>query len=98
MVEDIAFTVGIMSLMHTLFGVPMDQILEQISVAEEVKDALQRRSGIYGEMLRLAEDIEHIEEAGLMLAPALKKLQLTSDELYAMQVAAFEWSDSISQH
>jgi EAL and modified HD-GYP domain-containing signal transduction protein len=97
-VEDIAFTVGIMSLMDALFGLPMHQILEQFSVAEEVKDALLRRSGIYGEMLRLAEHIEHIEEAGLMLAPALKKLQLTSEELYAMQVAAFEWSDNISQY
>jgi c-di-GMP phosphodiesterase len=97
-VEDIAFTVGIMSLMDALFGLPMHQILEQFSVAEEVKDALLHRSGIYGEMLRLAEHIEHIEEVGLMLAPALKKLQLTSEELYAMQVAAFEWSDNISQY
>lgn len=96
-IADIAFTVGIMSLMDALFGSPMEQILEQIVVAEEVREALLRRSGIYGEMLRLAEYIEHIEEAGSMLAPALRKLQLNNEELYAMQVAAFDWSESISR-
>ena len=83
--------------MDTLFGSPMDQILDQIAVVDEVKGALLRRSGVYGEMLRLGEYIEHIEEAGLMQLPALKELQLTSDELYAVQFAAFEWSDSISR-
>ena len=48
-------------------------------------------------MLQLAEYIERIEEAGPMLTPALKNLHLTSEELYAMQVAAFEWSDNISR-
>lgn len=66
-------------------------------MVDEVKEALLRRRGVYGEMLRLAEYIEHIEEAGLMQLPALKELQLTSDELYAVQFAAFEWSDSISR-
>ncbi|HCE10372.1 MAG TPA: EAL domain-containing protein [Oxalobacteraceae bacterium] len=96
-IADVAFTVGIMSLMDALFNSPMEKILEQITVPDEVKEALLYRSGTYGEMLRLAEYTEHLEEAGQMLPPALKRLQLTNDELYAMQVAAFEWSDSISR-
>jgi EAL and modified HD-GYP domain-containing signal transduction protein len=96
-VEDTAFTVGIMSLMDTLFSSPMEQILEHITVTEEVKDALLQRTGIYGEMLQLAEYIERIDDTGPMLPPALKKLHLTSEELYAMQVAAFEWSDNIAR-
>jgi EAL and modified HD-GYP domain-containing signal transduction protein len=94
---DIAFTVGIMSLMDTLFGMPMEKILLQISVADEVKDALLTRGGIYGDMLKLAECIEHIEEAGPQVMPLLGKLQLSSEDFYAIQLAAFEWTDSIAR-
>jgi EAL and modified HD-GYP domain-containing signal transduction protein len=94
---DIAFTVGIMSLMDTLFGLRMEKILEQISVADEVKDALLFRSGVYGDMLKLVECIEHIKEAGPQIVSLLKKLQLSSDEFYELQLNAFEWSDSISR-
>lgn len=93
-VADIAFTVGIMSLMDALFGSPMEKILEQITVPDEVKEALLYRSGTYGELLRLAE---YTEGSGQILPPALERLQLTSEELYAMQLAAYEWSDSISR-
>jgi len=34
---DVAFTVGMMSLMDALFGMPMDQVLKQIAVAEDVR-------------------------------------------------------------
>ena len=63
-VADIAFTVGIMSLMDTLFGTPMEKILQQIAVADSVSDALLQRKGLYGDMLKLAEYIERVEETG----------------------------------
>jgi EAL and modified HD-GYP domain-containing signal transduction protein len=93
---DIAFTVGIMSLMDTLFSLPMEKILEQLPVAAEVRVALLARQGLFGDMLKLAEYIERVEESGPLLMPVLKKLHLTSEDLYELQVAAFEWSDSIA--
>ena len=93
----IAFTVSILSLMDALFGMPMQDILKQLSVADEVRDSLLSRSGIYGDMLNLAECIEKIDTAGPQLAPLLKKLGLSTEELYALQLAAFEWSDTIAQ-
>lgn len=93
---DIAFTVGIMSLMDALFGLPMERILTELSVADEVRDALLSREGIYGDMLKLAESVEHLKEAGPQVSAILHKLNLSSEEFYALQVAAFEWSDSIS--
>ncbi len=92
---DTAFTVGIMSLMDTLFSMPMQVILEQIAVVEEVSDALLARRGFYGDLLKLAEYLERIEEAEPLLMPMLKKLQLSSDDLYELEVASFEWSDSV---
>lgn len=96
-VADTAFTVGIMSLMDTLFGLEMEKILDQISVVEEVSDALLYRRGFYGELLKLTEYIERIEEAGPLLPAALKQLNLTTEVLCELQVTAFEWCDSISR-
>jgi EAL and modified HD-GYP domain-containing signal transduction protein len=94
---DIAFTVGIMSLMDTLFGLPMEKILAQIKVADDVSKALLFRKGIFGDMLKLVEYIENVEEAGPLVVPLLKKLRLSSDQFYALQLTAFEWSDKVSR-
>lgn len=93
---DIAFTVGIVSLMDVLFGLPMTDILKMIAVHDEVRDALLLRKGVYGDMLRLAESIEHLDEDGAMLLPTLDKLHLSSEALFAMQLTAFEWTNKIS--
>lgn len=92
----IAFTVGIMSLLDALFGVPMEDILKRLSVADEVRDALLSRGGIYGDMLKLVESIDQIETNGPLVEPLLEKLHLSAEQLYELQVAAFEWSDVVS--
>lgn len=94
---DTAFTVGIMSLLDTLFSIPMEEILKQISMADAVSDALLHRSGRCGDLLRLAEHMERIEEAGSMLEQLLDKIGLSGDNLYALQLAAFEWSDRVAR-
>ncbi|GGI53162.1 EAL and HDOD domain-containing protein [Oxalicibacterium solurbis] len=93
---DIAFTVGIMSLMDTLFGQSMKEILEQVSVVDDVGDALLYRKGFYGDLLKLAEYIERIEQTGALLIPTLRKLGLSIEDLYELQLNAFEWSNHLS--
>ncbi len=97
-VADTAFTVGIMSLMDTLFSIPMEEILEQVSVVDAVADALLHRRGPYGDMLRLAEHMERIEEAGTMIDELIARLKLPSDDLRELQLAAFEWSDTVARN
>lgn len=94
---DIAFTVGIMSLMDALFASPMEKILEQIPVTDAVGDALLSRSGIYGDMLTLAEYIENLETPGPLLIQALQDLALSSDDLHEMQLIAYEWSEQVAR-
>ena len=91
---DMAFTVGIMSLMDTLFCVPMADLVEQIPVSDEVSAALLRRSGFFGELLRLAEAFEQMEEGDAML-PALGALAEGGDDLVELELAAFEWSGQV---
>ena len=94
-IADTAFTVGILSLLDALFGQPMEKILNQIVFGKDVRDALLYRTGFYGDLLRLAEYIEKPKEAGALLSPLLIKLGLSVEELYPLQLEAFEWSNSL---
>jgi EAL and modified HD-GYP domain-containing signal transduction protein len=93
-VADMAFTVGIMSLMDTLFCVPMADLVEQIPVSDEVSSALLKRGGFFGELLRLAESFEQMEEGSDPL-PALGQLADSGDDLVELEMAAFEWSGQV---
>jgi len=95
---DIAFTVGIMSLMDTLFGIPMTEILTQIPVGEDVSEALLNRGGFYGDLLKLAECIERIEDMEGQIVPTLRELAMSTDELVELEMAAFEWSDNVVRY
>ncbi|MYM88984.1 EAL domain-containing protein [Rugamonas sp. FT82W] len=87
---DIGFTVGVMSLMDTLFSIHMRDVLESVNVLDEVRAALLHRSGDYGSMLNLIEHIER-DRDGKQLAQLLHQLALTPAELYDIQLAAIEW-------
>ncbi|WP_151638365.1 EAL and HDOD domain-containing protein [Noviherbaspirillum aerium] len=91
-----AYTVGIMSLMDALFGMPMEDILDQLPVACTVRDALLERSGLYGDMLKLAECLERVRDSGPVPAQLLRKLGLSAEELYRLELRAFEWSDEFA--
>lgn len=93
-IADAAFTVGIMSLMDTLFGLPMAEILKQIAVVEEVSDALLARQGYYGDLLALIEVIERSD--ALALLPMLAKFHLESSDLFLLQGEAYEWSNNVA--
>jgi EAL and modified HD-GYP domain-containing signal transduction protein len=97
-VSDIAFTVGIMSLMDTLFGIPMTDLVEQVAIGDEVAHALLRRGGFFGELLRLAESIERMEEGDGEITPALNELAISGDDLAELELAAFEWSDNVVRY
>jgi EAL and modified HD-GYP domain-containing signal transduction protein len=97
-VADVAFTVGIMSLMDALFGIPMLEIVTQIPVIDEVAAALTHRSGFFGELLRLAESIEQMEGGEDLVTPSLRQLAIASDELVGFEVAAFAWSDTVVRY
>ena len=87
---DIGFTVGVMSLMDTLFSIHMRDVLDSVNVLDEVRAALLHRSGDYGSMLNL---IEHLEQGhdGQTLAQMLHQMELKPAELYNIQLTAIEW-------
>ncbi|MCX7173996.1 MAG: EAL domain-containing protein [Proteobacteria bacterium] len=56
--EDHAFMTGIMSLMPTLMGIPMEKILSTVNFGNDVREALESYSGTLGTMLSLTEALE----------------------------------------
>jgi EAL and modified HD-GYP domain-containing signal transduction protein len=49
-------------------------------------------------MLRLVEHMERIEEAGSELDELIDRFELSADDLYELQLAAFEWSDNVARN
>jgi EAL and modified HD-GYP domain-containing signal transduction protein len=92
---DTAFTVGILSLLDCLFGQPMKKILDQLVLGKDVCNALLYRTGFYGDLLKLSEYVEKPSETSRLAGLLLIKLGLPVEELYPLQLEAFEWSNSL---
>lgn len=88
------FTVGIMSLIDTLFFMPMAEVLEKINVVDEVRDALLHRRGPYGDVLLV---VERLERGTPLLPSELAQIGLNGQELNRLQLNAFEWANKIAQ-
>lgn len=53
------FMVGLFSLMHALYGVPFELLLEGMALHDDVRQALIYKTGILGTWLRVAELLEN---------------------------------------
>ncbi|MBI1173823.1 MAG: EAL domain-containing protein [Sideroxydans sp.] len=94
--KDHAFMVGIMSLMDTLLGMPLAEIISPINPPAEVRDALLAGTGLLGKLLLL---IKHLEQYDMDAAGALlEELSPLSVELVNhAELEALAWSNSIAQ-
>lgn len=94
--EDHAFMTGIMSLMPTLMGVPLDEILKGIQLNNDVQDALDNKGGLLGIMLQLTEALEASDGAACQ---ALTDQLPCADHLMvnACLTQALAWASNIGR-
>ncbi len=93
--RDNAFVTGILSLMDTLLGVPMKEILTVIPLDEEVQQALLEKQGALGMLLDLVSRLEEGDQDSL--ESGLKAYGLLSmDDITQAQVSALAWANSIA--
>jgi EAL and modified HD-GYP domain-containing signal transduction protein len=56
-----AYMVGVLSLMDTLFSMPLEEILNNINVSDEVKEALLEDKGLFGDIYKVVRSMEHMD-------------------------------------
>lgn len=92
---DRAFMAGMMSLLDTLLGAPLHEIMTHISLHEEIEDALLRRGGSMGELLSLCEGLETHDVASLR-EKFNAHPRLGVKELNEAQLKALGWANAIT--
>jgi EAL and modified HD-GYP domain-containing signal transduction protein len=92
---DSAFIVGIMSLADVALGMKIDDVVAQVNVVDEVKEAILKQEGFFGHMLALVKKTERGEftEASDLLS----ELGITPDELNNAQLQAMQWASSLNE-
>lgn len=90
-----AFMVGILSLIDVLFGVAMEDIVTQLNLSDEARQALLTRGGELGSLLLIVERIEKMDFQDL--EPTMKRLGLDVDSLLDAQIQAISWTSKLNQ-
>lgn len=94
--QDRAFMIGIMSLLDTLFGMEIQQVVDKLEMPDEMIRALVHREGRLGCKLRLIEarergSVQQVEKA-MMELEFLDQTALVKAELNALH-----WANHINQ-
>lgn len=94
--QERAFIAGSFSLLDTLLSMPMADIMDKLSLHEDVKRALTQRAGPLGQLLLLVESLEsgNFDEVEALLKqfPGLNVSSLND-----AQMAAIRWVGSLSE-
>jgi c-di-GMP-related signal transduction protein len=88
--RDRAFMTGILSLMDTLLGTPLPEVVAQLNLTDDVRDALLSRAGSLGALLDLVEALERNDHDTVRRCLAGGRPCALGD-LPAIQVAAMAW-------
>jgi EAL and modified HD-GYP domain-containing signal transduction protein len=86
---DQAFMTGILSLLESLYDIPMGQIAEELSLSEDVQQALVSREGTYGNLLALAEALEQVDF--VKASELLGALSIPYNTVMDAQMKAYNW-------
>lgn len=92
---DSAFMLGILSLLDVLFETPVEGIVQELQLNDEVAAALLNREGRLGSLLALTETLEQTNFGQVLHLTEISGVPVSS--LLAAQLDAFNWRNSIAQ-
>ena len=87
------FVVGLFSLLDQLLGIPMEQLMRQVSLSDAIVQALLHRGDIYGPLLALAEACEGESSCASALADALF---MTPSQVNKAHGSAMVWAQDLN--
>jgi c-di-GMP-related signal transduction protein len=88
---DVAFTVGLFSVLDVIMGISMQELLSEMALGEEVEQAILAQTGSYGAVLRCALMLE----VGELTAPLPGGIKW--NDAAGLYLDALEWADN-SRH
>lgn len=89
--QDMAFLVGVFSLLDVLLAMPMTEIVAALNLDLDVVRALVERAGPLGAMLRLVE--RHEPDAG-----ALRDVGIDNESYWRSLLQAYQWALQVSRN
>jgi len=84
-----AFIVGILSILDSIYEVPMDDVLRSLNLSEDIRDALVSHAGEFGRLLHVAKQLELMEYDTVV--SSIGSTGLTLDNVLQAQVNAYAW-------
>ncbi len=84
------FTMGMLSMMDAFLNKPLKEIIDEISLRGDIKAALLRGEGIYGDILQLAIAFERVKWQEISIIE--KTYGLNPKKLYSKYLAAVDFS------
>lgn len=93
---DQAYMTGLLSLMPTLLGCPLGEVLSELPVAPAVQAALETRTGVLGDLLALVEALEQEDPQPLASARA-RRPEIDPHFANTCLSRALAWANSLSR-
>lgn len=94
-ISDQAFMTGMLSLADAVMQIPLEEVFQQIGLADEIREAVLQRTGTLGDLLNLAEAIETGDFA--TASRVTHALGLSASELTNLELQAIQWSTEIGK-
>ena len=88
-VQDQAFMAGMFSLLGTLFGMPLAEVLEPLNLGNSLSGAVLRGEGELGRLLHLIECVESVDEEKIY--DDLDELNISATDLNLITFEAHQW-------
>jgi EAL and modified HD-GYP domain-containing signal transduction protein len=93
--QDRAFMAGMFSLLDQLFGMPIEEVVQPLNLAEDVQAALMRRTGTLGVLLNAVTAGEAMG-APAELAASLGAAGISNEDWARCLVSACHWAVQVS--
>ena len=93
--QEHAFMAGMLSMLGTLFGMTLTNVLSPLKLSEALTTAVLHHTGELGSLLQTVECGERADEAGL--TDLLSTLNLTADDYNRITLEAYQWMLGIIQ-
>jgi c-di-GMP-related signal transduction protein len=87
------FLMGLLSVMDAILDRPLETILAELPVRQEIKDALLARTGLYRNLLDIA--IAHETADWEKINALVKILGISKEKVPALYVSALDWSSAL---